>query len=50
MKPIWTGPNIREEGTSRLHTYKEVVKKERDPLNEEYVDIKMKENLESITL
>ena len=50
MKPIWAGPNIREEGPSRLHTYKEVLKKEIDPLNEEYVNMKMKEKLESITI
>ena len=50
MKPIWAGPNIREEGPSRLHTYKEVLKKEMDPLNEECVNMKMKEKLESITL
>ena len=50
MKPIWAGPNIREEVPSRLHTYKEVLKKEMDPLNEECVNMKMKEKLESITL
>ena len=50
MKPIWTEPNIIEEGPSRLHTYKEVVKKEIDPLNEEYVNIKIKEKLETMTL
>ena len=50
IKPIWAGPNIREEGSSRPHTYKEAVKKDIDPLNEEYVNTKMKEKLESITL
>jgi hypothetical protein len=50
IKPIWAGPNIREEVLSRLHTYKEVLKKEIDPLNEEYINMEMKEKLESITL
>ena len=50
IKPIWTEPNVREEGPCRLHTYKEVVKKEIDPWNEEYVNMKIKEKLESITL
>jgi len=50
MKPICTGLNIREDEPSRPHTYKEVVKKEIDPLNEEYVNTKMKEKLESITI
>ena len=50
IKPIWAGLNIREEGSSRPHTYKEAVKKDIDPLNEEYVNTKMKEKLESITL
>ena len=50
IKSIWVEPNIREDGSSRLHTYKEAVKKEIDPLNEEYVNTKMKEKLESITL
>ena len=50
IKPIWAGPNIREEESSRPHTYKEAVKKDIDPLNEEYVNTKMKEKLESITL
>ena len=27
IKPIWTEPNIREEGSSRPHTYKEAAKK-----------------------
>ena len=27
IKPIWAGPNIREDESSRLHTYKETVKK-----------------------
>jgi len=44
MKPIWTVPNIREDIPSRPHTYKEAIKKEIDPLNEEYVNTKMKEN------
>ena len=50
MKLIWARPNIREDRSFRLHTYKEAVKKEIDPLNEEYVNTKMKEKLESITL
>ena len=50
MKPIWAGPNIREDRPSRLHTYKEAVKNEIYTLNEEYVNTKMKEKLESITL
>ena len=45
IKPIWAGPNIREEGSSRPHIYKEAVKKDIDPLNEEYVNTKMKEKL-----
>ena len=50
IKPIWAGPNIREEGSSRPHTYKEAVKKDIDPLNEEYVNTKIKEKLETMTL
>jgi len=50
IKPILAGPNIREEGPSRPHIYKEAIKKDIDPLNEEYVNTKMKEKLESITL
>ena len=50
IKPIWAGPNIREDRPSRPYTYKEAVKKDIDPLNEEYVNTKMKEKLESITL
>ena len=50
IKPIWTEPNVREEGPCRLHTYKEVVKKEIDPSNEEYINMKIKEKLELITL
>ena len=44
------GVNIREEGPSRVSTYKEVVKKDIDSLNEEYVNTKIKEKLESMTL
>ena len=44
------GANIREEGPSRVSTYKEVVKKDIDSLNEEYVNTKIKEKLESMTL
>ena len=50
IKPIWAGPNIREEGSSRPHTYKEAVKKDIDPLNEEYVNTKIKEKIETMTL
>ena len=50
IKPIGVGPNIREEGSSRPHTYKETVKKDIDPLNEEYVNTKIKEKLETMTL
>jgi len=50
IKPIWAGPNIREEESSRPHTYKEAVKKDIDPLNEEYVNTKIKEKLETMTL
>ena len=50
IKPICVGPNIREEGSSRPHTYKEAVKKDIDPLNEEYVNTKIKEKLETMTL
>ena len=50
IKPILIGPNIREEGPSRPHTYKEAVKKDIDPLNEEYVNTKIKEKLETMTL
>ena len=34
IKPIWTEPNIREEGPSTPHTYKETIKKNIDRLNE----------------
>ena len=50
MKPIWVGPNIREDGPSRPHINKEAIKKDIDPLNEEYVNTKIKEKLESITI
>ena len=50
IKPIWVEPNIREEGSSRPHTYKKAVKKDIDPLNEEYVNTKIKEKLETMTL
>jgi len=50
IKPIWAGLNIREEGSSRPHTYKEAEKKDIDPLNEEYVNTKIKEKLETMTL
>ena len=29
IKPIWAGPNIREDGPSRPYTYKEALKKDR---------------------
>ena len=50
IKPICAGPNIREEGPSRPRTYNEAVKKDIDPLNEEYVNTKIKEKLETMTL
>ena len=50
IKPIWAGPNIREDEPSRPHTYKEAEKKDIDPLNEEYVNTKIKEKLETMTL
>jgi len=50
IKPICAGPNIREDGPFRPHTYKEAVKKDIVPLNEEYVNTKMNKKLESITI
>nr|TKW38640.1 hypothetical protein SEVIR_1G128800v2 [Setaria viridis] len=48
VKPSSSGINIKEEGPSRAPTYKEVLKKEADSLNEEYIEKKLKEKFESI--
>uniref|UniRef100_K3ZER5 Reverse transcriptase RNase H-like domain-containing protein n=1 Tax=Setaria italica TaxID=4555 RepID=K3ZER5_SETIT len=48
LGPSSSGINIKEEGSSKAPTYKEVLKKEGDPSNEEYIDNKLKENLESV--
>jgi len=41
------GVNIREEGSSRVSTYKDVVKKDTESLNEEVLEKKIKERLEA---
>nr|TKV94222.1 hypothetical protein SEVIR_9G279200v2 [Setaria viridis] len=40
LKPSSSGINIKEEGSSKVPTYKEVLKKEADSSNEEYIDNK----------
>jgi hypothetical protein len=42
------GVNIREEGSSRIPTYKDAIKKETELLNNEIIEKKVKEKLESI--
>jgi vacuolar-type H+-ATPase subunit I/STV1 len=42
------GVNIREEGSSRIPTYKDVVKRKTELLNNEIIEKKVKEKLESI--
>jgi hypothetical protein len=44
------GVNIREDGPSRIPTYKDIVKKETESLNDEIIEKKLKEKLESIIL
>ena len=46
VKANLTGINIREDGPSKIPTYKDAVKKE--ALNEEYIEKKIKERLDSI--
>ena len=41
------GVNIREEGSSRVSTYKDAVKRDIESLNEEVLEKKLKERLES---
>ena len=41
------GVNIREEGSSRVSTYKDVVKRDTESLNEEVLEKKIKERLEA---
>ena len=41
------GVNIREEGSSRVSTYKDAVKRDTESLNEEVLEKKLKERLES---
>jgi cell division protein FtsB len=42
------GVNIREDESSKLPTYKDVVKREIELLNDEIIEKKLKEKLESI--
>jgi len=46
VKTNYSGINIREDGPSKIPTYKDAVKKEAS--NEEYVERKIKERLDSI--
>ena len=46
VKTNLPGINIREDGPSKIPTYKDAVKKEAS--NEEYVEMKVKERLDSI--
>uniref|UniRef100_K3YMK8 Uncharacterized protein n=1 Tax=Setaria italica TaxID=4555 RepID=K3YMK8_SETIT len=48
LKPSSSGININEEGSSKAPTYKDILKKEADSSNEEYIDNKLKEKLESV--
>jgi hypothetical protein len=43
-----SGINIREEESSKIPTYKDVVKRETELLNDELIEQKLKEKLESI--
>ena len=48
MKINLPGVNIREDERLRVPTYKDIVKKETESLNQEIIEKKLKEKLESI--